>query len=322
MRPAARRGIGILTAGCVVVLGFQLADRSALAQEVDAAVEVQERLTLAYEAEAADVAAVQDDVRQLSAVYAHNVALLNAREEFVDAVAASRTALAGAKGKVDTTDEREDVLDLQATVLRERADVAVVTDAVADVEDVTADVNEAVEEYDREQERLAAERAAAAAAAAGGGWSGGWSGGSSSSSAASSGGGAAPTAGGYARVRAALNAVGGGGVPLEQFAGACGGGWAAACASSSGVIRFTPALVTWSNGRLYWAMAHELAHIHQFRVWGPLMRSSAYASLFGGNVEHLANCMAAARGYPSGNVSCSGAQIQFASAIWHGGVPG
>ncbi|GAA1858140.1 hypothetical protein GCM10009796_20570 [Microbacterium koreense] len=303
------------------MLGFQLADRSALAQELDAAIEVQERLTLAYEAQAADVAAVQADVHQLSAVYANNVALLDAREDFVDAIAASRSALAGAKGKVDTGDERDDILDLQAVVLRERADVAVVTDATADVETVTSDVNEAVEEYDREQERMAAERAAAAAAAGGGGWSGGWSGGSGSASAASSGGGTASTAGGYARVRAALNAVGGGGVPLEQFAGACGGGWAAACASSSGVIRFTPAVATWSDGRLYWAMAHELAHIHQFRVWGPLMRSSGYASLFGGNIEHLANCMAAARGYGSGNVSCSGAQIQFAGAIWYGSVP-
>ncbi len=69
-------------------------------------------------------------------------------------------------------------------------------------------------------------------------------------------------------------------------------------------------------------MAHELAHIHQFRVWGALQASPGYAALYGGSIELLANCMAAQRGYPSGSVSCSGAQLDFGAAIWHGYVAG
>ena len=123
---------------------------------------------------------------------------------------------------------------------------------------------------------------------------------------------------GYARVRAALDLVGGGDVGLEESA-SCAGGTAAACANSNGYIKYRSDVATWSDDRLNWAMAHELAHIHQFRVWGALNDSDGYHSLFGGDPEFLANCMALVRGY-AGTVGCDADQQAWASAIWVGTV--
>lgn len=314
MTPVARRGLAVLAAGALVAVGFQIADRVAAVTELDAAqLESQQwdaRLGLVL-GEHDEVSQRMGELRVTSETYD---LLIDARSGFVTSLDAVSAAFASADGKVDVASQRTGILALQQKVLAERADVSVVTDAAGTAKGVASEVTTAVADYDREQARIAAEQAAAAASAPRGlrAWSGGGSGGG----AAGSGG------GGYDRVRAALDRVGGGGVPLQEFAGACGGGSAAACASSSGVILFTPGLASWSDGRLHWAMAHELSHIHQFRVWGSLMASGSYASLFGGNIELLANCMAAQRGYGSGNVSCSAAQLGFAGAIWGGGVPG
>ncbi|MGF6824716.1 hypothetical protein M2317_003649 [Microbacterium sp. ZKA21] len=123
---------------------------------------------------------------------------------------------------------------------------------------------------------------------------------------------------GYARVRAALDLVGGGDVGLEESS-SCAGGTAAACANSNGYIKYRSDVATWSDDRLNWAMAHELAHIHQFQVWGALNDSDGYHRLFGGDPEFLANCMALVRGY-AGAVGCDADQQAWASAIWVGAV--
>lgn len=123
---------------------------------------------------------------------------------------------------------------------------------------------------------------------------------------------------GHARVREALDLVGGEGVGLEQSS-SCAGGTAAACANSNGYIKYRADVATWSDSRLNWAMAHELAHIHQFRVWGTLNESSAYQEMFGGDPEFLANCMAVVRGY-AGSVGCDSEQQAWASGIWVGVV--
>ncbi|HWV48886.1 MAG TPA: hypothetical protein VN035_05460, partial [Microbacterium sp.] len=123
---------------------------------------------------------------------------------------------------------------------------------------------------------------------------------------------------GYARVRAALDLVGGGDVGLEESS-SCAGGTAAACANSNGYIKYRSDVATWSESRLNWAMAHELAHIHQFHVWGALNDSAGYHRLFGGDPEFLANCMALVRGY-AGEVGCDADQQAWASAIWVGAV--
>ncbi|MFB8386310.1 hypothetical protein ACFC3F_04115 [Microbacterium sp. NPDC055910] len=322
MSPATRRSLVVLTACAVVVMGAQIADGSAVRHERDtvaAEFEALQAESALVRGEAVVLAERAGGLRATSSTYD---VLIDAREGFVASLEKADAALSAADGKLETAAERAGILKLQQKVLAERTDVAVVARARADVDEYAGDVTKAVEEYDREQARIAAERAAAASrgySGGSGGGGGGYSGGASAGG--GGGGGAAPVAGGYARVRAALNNVGGGHVRLEEFAGACGGGAAAACASP-GVIRFTPGLASWSDGRLHWAMAHELAHTYQFNVWGPLVASSGYASLFGGNIELLANCMAAQRGYGSGNVSCSGAQLQWAGSIWGGVVPG
>lgn len=123
---------------------------------------------------------------------------------------------------------------------------------------------------------------------------------------------------GGARVRAALDLVGGADVGLVESA-SCAGGTAAACANSDGYIKYRADVATWSDSRLNWAMAHELAHIHQFRVWGALNDSGAYQDMFGGDPEFLANCMAVVRGY-AGSVGCDAEQQTWASGIWVGVV--
>ncbi len=140
------------------------------------------------------------------------------------------------------------------------------------------------------------------------------SGGPGSGSASPAGGGTVSTSSGYDTVRAALDAVGGGAVPLEESSAACG----LACASSRGVITFRPDLAAESGDKILWVMSHELAHIHQFRVWDALQASTASANLFGGDMEHLANCMAEVRGYAS--IGCSAEQQGFAAGVWSGQV--
>ena len=120
------------------------------------------------------------------------------------------------------------------------------------------------------------------------------------------------------RARAALNQVGGGHIAVRAYDGNCQGRYADACSFSSGYIAVAPAVAGFSQSRLVWAMAHELAHQAQFGVWGALQRSGSYSALFGNNAEALANCMAAVRGYGS----CSGAQADFARGVWNRNVPG
>ncbi|KAA0960390.1 hypothetical protein FQ142_14280 [Microbacterium sp. ANT_H45B] len=220
---------------------------------------------------------------------ADRAAVLDVRAAFVAELAGLQTALTSAEGKVDTAAHRAAVQSAQQAVLAERKDPAVVVAATATVHALIDKVGQDVSVWE----------AAQYAAPGGPAWS-------------SSG----PD--GYARVRAALDTVGGGGVGLYESA-SCAGGSAAACANSNGYIKYRADIAQWSTERLNWAMAHELAHIYQFRVWGALTASDTYQSMFGGDPEFLANCMAVVRGYP-GSVGCDGDQQAWASGIWVGAV--
>lgn len=235
-----------------------------------------------YLAGAIDTA--EDDIEDRAAV-------LEVRPAFVSAISALSTALAGAEGKVDTTADRASAMSAQQSVLAERSDPAVVTNATATITALTAKITGDVATWQAAQQ--------ARPGPGGPLW-------------ASSG------QDGYARVRAALDRVGGAGVGLYEST-SCAGGSAAACANSNGYIKYSAAIVGWSTDRLNWAMAHELAHIYQFQVWGTLNASGTYASMFGGDPEFLANCMAVVRGFP-GAVGCNGDQQVWASGIWVGAV--
>lgn len=220
---------------------------------------------------------------------ADRASVLAARPAFLTEIAALSTALSGATGMVDTSAHRAAALSAQQTVLAEKENPDTVAAATATVHALAEKIGTQVASW----------QAAQSSGPGGPAWS-------------SSG----PS--GYARVRAALDLVGGGGVGLYESS-SCAGGNAPACANSNGYIKYRADIVNWSSGRLNWAMAHELAHIYQFRVWGALMSSSAYGSLFGGDPEFLANCMAVVRGY-AGSVGCNGDQQAWASGIWVGAV--
>ncbi|MCM3781294.1 hypothetical protein [Microbacterium hydrocarbonoxydans] len=220
---------------------------------------------------------------------ADRAAVLEVRPAFVQEIASLSAAISAAEGKVDTAAHRAAAQSAQQTVLAEKSEPAVVVAATATVHALTEKVGEEVSTW----------QAAQYARPTGPAWS-------------SSG----PD--GYARVRAALDRVGGAGVGLYESS-SCAGGTAPACANSNGYIKYRGDIAGWSTDRLNWAMAHELAHIYQFQVWGSLNASGSYDALFGGDPEFLANCMAVVRGYP-GSVGCNGDQQAWASGIWVGVV--
>jgi hypothetical protein len=220
---------------------------------------------------------------------ADRAAVLEVRPAFLDQITAFGAVVSGAGDAVDTSAPLASALSAQQTVLAEHADPAVVVAATATVQALTQKIGEDVAAWQAEQ----------SAGPGGPRWSSG-----------------GPE--GYARVRAALDTVGGAGVGLYESS-SCAGGTAPACANSNGYIKYRADIAGWSSERLEWAMAHELAHIYQFQVWGSLTSAGAYHSLFGGDPEFLANCMAVVRGYP-GSVGCNADQQAWASGIWVGAV--
>ncbi len=284
--------LAVAVAMTVLLSAGVLARAEALDQERAAAVAELGSLTRKYHETTQRTDYLDGAVDRAERDTEERAAVLAVRPDFVTEITAFAAALEGARGMVDTAAHRAAAVSAQETVLAEKVDPGTVTAATATVHALTEKVGTEV----------ASAQAALAAQSAGPGgpvWT-------------SSG------PGGYARVRAALDRVGGGGVGLYESA-SCAGGSAPACANSNGYIKYRADIANWSSGRLNWAMAHELAHIYQFRVWGALTSSGAYASLFGGDPEYLANCMAAVRGYP-GPVGCNGEQQAWASGIWVGAV--
>lgn len=286
-----RRSIAVATAAAILV-GVSLIDRSLTldAQRADAAADL---IAVSQRADAAAARTVflEGAVDRAEDDTTDRAAVLEVRPAFLVEIAALTAALEDADGTVDTTAHRASALDAQRIVLAERSDPAVVVAATAAVHALT----------ERVGEEVAGWRAAQAARPERGGpaWSTG-----------------GPD--GFARVRAALDQVGGAGVGLYESS-SCAGGTAPACANSGGYIKYRADIAGWSTSRLQWAMAHELAHIYQFQVWGSLNASEAYRSLFRGDPEFLANCMALVRGYP-GDVGCDADQQAWASGIWVGAV--
>ncbi|MBT2484657.1 MULTISPECIES: hypothetical protein [unclassified Microbacterium] len=287
-----RRVIAVTVATTVLLSAGMVARADALDQErTDAVAEL-----TALAGQVHDAAQRTDyltaSVEQAEWDVADREAVLALRPAFVAEVGDLVTALELAEGKIYTAAHRASALSAQQAVVAEKGDPDTVTAATATVRSLTAKVSAEVTSWESAQ----------AAQSAG------------------PGGPVFTTSGpdGYARVRAALDLVGGGGIGLYESS-SCAGGTAPACANSNGYIKYRADIAGWSPARLNWAMAHELAHIYQFRVWGALNASGAYGAMFGGDPEFLANCMAVVRGYP-GSVGCNGDQQAWASGIWVGAV--
>ncbi|MEU4016954.1 hypothetical protein AB0E56_16960 [Microbacterium sp. NPDC028030] len=285
----SRRILAVTVAAAVMLSAGMLARAEDLEQQRASAVAQLDLLTLQYREAGQRTDYLEGSVERAEADVADRASVLALRPAFVAEITALAAALERAEGMVDTAAHRAAALSAQQTVLAEKADPDTVKAATATVHALT----------DKVGSEVASVQAAQSSGPGGPAWS-------------SSG------PGGYARVRAALDLVGGGGVGLYESA-SCAGGNAPACANSNGYIKYRADIVNWSSGRLNWAMAHELAHIYQFRVWGALTSSAAYGSLFGADPEFLANCMAVVRGFP-GSVGCNGDQQAWASGIWVGAV--
>ncbi|WP_235556706.1 hypothetical protein [Microbacterium sp. GCS4] len=284
-----RRVLSVLVAGAVMMSGGLIAravalenERADVIAELQAVIQSTDRTQMRADHLTGMIEIAEHDT-------ADRAAVLEVRPAFLDEITAFGALINGAGAAVDTSTHRAAAVSAQQTVLAEHDDPAVVVAATATVHALTEKVGEEVATW----------QAAQSAGPGGPRWS-------------SSG----PE--GYARVRAALDTVGGAGVGLYESA-SCAGGTAPACANSNGYIKYRADIAGWSTERLNWAMAHELAHIYQFQVWGSLNSADAYRSLFRGDPEFLANCMAVVRGYP-GSVGCDTAQQAWASGIWVGAV--
>ncbi|MBS0023078.1 hypothetical protein [Microbacterium paraoxydans] len=284
-----RRVLVIALSVAVLLAGGVLARADALEHERSEALAELRALTAQYRDAGQRTDYLAASIEGAEQTTADRAAVLEVRPAFLTELAALATALQGAEGKVDTATHRASALSAQQTVLAEDDDAATVVAATATIHAITAKLGTEVASW----------QAAQVAGPGGPAWT---------------------TSGpdGYARVRAALDRVGGGGVGLYESS-SCAGGNAPACANSNGYIKYRADIANWSAGRLNWAMAHELAHIYQFRVWGALTSSGSYAALFGNDPEFLANCMAVVRGFP-GSVGCNGEQQAWASGIWVGAV--
>ncbi|AZS39490.1 MULTISPECIES: hypothetical protein [Microbacterium] len=284
-----RRAVAVALAASVLLVSGMIGRSQGLEQERASAVAELTALTEQYHDAGQRTDYLDGAVDRAEQDTAERAAVLAQRPAFLAEVQALTVALKGAEGRVDTAAHRAAALSAQQTVAAEKENPDTVAAATATVHALTEKVGTEVASW----------QAAQSSGPGGPAW-------------ASSG----PD--GYARVRAALDLVGGGGVGLYESS-SCAGGNAPACANSNGYIKYRADIANWGAGRLNWAMAHELAHIYQFRVWGSLTSSGAYGSLFGGDPEFLANCMAVVRGYP-GSVGCNGDQQAWASGIWVGVV--
>lgn len=284
-----RRTVALAVTLAVTLTGSVLARANALDVERAAAIAELAQVSASLHSAEMRTDHLQGSIEIAQQEQSDRAELLALRPGFVAEITALRTALSEAEGKVDTATHRASALSAQQTVIAERKDPNAIVAATATVHALTGKIGEEVSVWESAQY----------AAPEGPAW-------------ADSG----PD--GYARVRAALDRVGGAGVGLYESS-SCAGGTAPACANSNGYIKYRADIANWGSGRLNWAMAHELAHIHQFRVWSTLTSSSGYRSLFNGDPEFLANCMAVVRGFP-GSVGCDGDQQAWASGIWVGVV--
>lgn len=308
-------GYGALTLAVVATLVVGITNAS-LAADVEEIAHEQSELVATVEAANLELVGLktlaQDSTAEreaLQLVLAERAGLKAAADEM-------RAALKLAHEKVDATDTKKRALEAQEVALKERTDPGVVKDQAADIRSLADELKAQVAAYDEEQARQAAEAEAQSREAQNQGSSnndvqqstnnGGDSGGGNDWF-------------GYARWK--LNSIGGGWVNLELFDGNCGGKYVNACAWP-GVIKISNGFASMGQSRQDWAIVHEYAHQFQFNNWGPLHDSARFQSLYGGDLELLANCMASSWGYwDHGHAGqCHGERLSYAAGVWNGAV--
>lgn len=247
-------------------------------------------------------AAVNTDLRDL---ITDREAILTARPAFIAAVTAAREAFNDAPEAVDVTTLRKQVLAAQEKVVT-ASTVDVMNDATVEASAAAATAKEKTAQWRAQQ---AAARASIGARGLGGGLTVGTG---LNVGAAKS--------GWFAELRSILNKVGGSHITLKEYDGNCGGVNAPACSFSNGWIGVTSALAPRSYSYKVWVMTHELAHHYQFTMMTRIKASATYQSMFGSNIELLANCMAYAHGSPRYGHTCSTAQVNWSASIWRGAL--
>lgn len=128
----------------------------------------------------------------------------------------------------------------------------------------------------------------------------------------------------WSRISTIWRSIGGDPGMLQRGNGRrCAG--AAACTipgrGSSTVVVMEPAVGRRSYSRQYWTAMHELAHVYQLQIWNSIHASSRFRSMFSGDVELLANCMASARGATDHGHRCTTTMITKAARVWRGKAP-
>lgn len=121
--------------------------------------------------------------------------------------------------------------------------------------------------------------------------------------------------------RQALDAVGGTDIKLGSADMVCDWEKALACAYATGVVLVRSEYADESYDWWYDYMMHEYAHHVQFEYTYAMWKSDGYKTLFDSDIEHLADCMAAAKiaDYisPYGN-KCTQQQKDFGRDAWQG----
>lgn len=317
---AAMLVVTIVATGSAVFFGSQYANVNARVSELEAA-------AASASQQAGDsqsrIEELEASVTEKDQQIASQNELLESRKGFLTALEEASALIAEARPKVSVAEFYSTVSAEQEKVLKERSNPSVVTNATATVREAMNVLRTAVKDFDDEQARVEEERARQDIdpndEPPAGGTAPGAPGASTPSSPNST-----PEDSALANVRSALNAVGGGWVRLERADMVCDMETALACAYYEGKVvvknEYLNESAEWWTG----PMAHEYAHMIQYKNWYALQESQTLTSLFGqGQIEPLADCMATVK-VPSWrgpyHPDCTSEQLAYAQRVWNGSV--
>lgn len=311
---------GVITSG--VFFAVQASDRH---QELTSQ---EANLSSSLETNQTETASMQTQLELVESAVALKTSLVEKRPAYVEALKLFSAEYAAAESRIDTSGERQIVLDSQTKVLSTESPEDIDTE-INNVNQQKQSLTDRIATYNAEQEANAAREAAEEKAAAEraevekeqkqnipGTQKPEQSQPSPQPQPQR------PQQSWFDQMRQILNDVGGSDVTLEIYDGKCGDVTAEACTKFNGVIQVSENISGWSYSWKVWAMRHELAHVYQLKVWDQIMNSPTYKNMFGSYIELLANCMAAGRGSPlTGNMACTDEQVRWADNIWYGRVP-